>query len=65
MALTCRRSNHALHTSPTDFLHKKTKKKLEATAWSQQKDITLSPKSKDTQSGAGKSPLSPLASQYQ
>lgn len=58
------RSNRALHSSPTDLLHKKTKKKLEATAWSQQNDITISPKSKDTQSGAGKSQLSPLASQY-
>ncbi|XP_052102005.1 ankyrin repeat domain-containing protein 55-like isoform X2 [Mytilus californianus] len=51
-------------SSPTDFLHKKTKKRLEATVWSQPNDIAPSPRSKGLQSGAGKSQLSPLANQY-
>lgn len=58
------RPHHPHHTSPTDFLHKKTKKKLESTPWSQQNDILSSSRSKDSNSGAGKSQLSPIASQY-
>lgn len=49
-------------SSPTDLLHKKTRKKLEATAWSH--TDTIPPKSKESSSGAAKSQLSPLASQY-